>query len=97
MLSNGATHYYYNSKKKTVRSSRPELFCKKGFIRNFAKITGNYLFQSFFFNKIVGLSPATFLKKRLWYGCSLVNFAKFLRTPFFKEHLRATASGGSFL
>ena len=54
MLSNGATHYYYRknlSKKKTVRSSRPEVFCEKGFIRNFAKFTGNYLFQSLFFNK----------------------------------------------
>ena len=27
------------------------------------------------------------LKKRLWYRCFPVNFAKFLRTPFFIEHL----------
>ena len=26
--------------------------------------------------------PATLLKKRLWHGCFLVNFAKFLRTYF---------------
>ena len=29
-----------------------------------------------------GLKPATLLRKRLWLRCFLVNFAKFLRTPF---------------
>ena len=29
----------------------------------------------------------TLLKKRLWYRCVPVNFVKFLRTPFFIEHL----------
>ena len=32
------------------------------------------------------------LKKRLWHRCFPVNFVKFLRTPFFIEHLRTTAS-----
>ena len=32
--------------------------------------------------------PATLLKKRLWHRCFSVNFEKFLRTPFFIEHLR---------
>ena len=31
--------------------------------------------------------PSTLLKKRLCYRCFPVNFAKFLRTPFFTEHL----------
>ena len=31
--------------------------------------------------------PATLLKKRLWHKCFPVNFVKFLRTPFFIEHL----------
>ena len=31
--------------------------------------------------------PATLLKKRLWHRCFPMNFAKFLRTPFFTEHL----------
>ena len=35
--------------------------------------------------------PATLLKKRLWHTCFLVNFAKFLRTPFLTEHFQATA------
>ena len=29
-----------------------------------------------------------FVKNRLWHRCFLVNFAKFLRTPFLTEHLR---------
>ena len=32
-------------------------------------------------------APATLLKKRLWHRCFPVNFAKFLRTAFFAEHL----------
>ena len=35
-----------------------------------------------------GLRPATLLKNRLWHRYFPVNFTKFLRTPFFTEHLR---------
>ena len=42
--------------------------------------------QSLFFNKVAG-APAALLKKRFWHRCFPVNFAKFLRTPFFIEHL----------
>ena len=34
-----------------------------------------------------GHRPATLSKKRLWHRCLPVNFVKFLRTPFYKEHL----------
>ena len=34
------------------RSSRPEVFCKKGVLKNFAKFTWKYLCQSLFFNKV---------------------------------------------
>ena len=36
--------------------------------------------------------PVILFKKRLWHRCFLANFAKFLRTRFFTEHLRETAS-----
>ena len=39
-----------------------------------------------FFNKVAGLKPATLLKKRLWHRCFLMNFEKFLRKLFLKEH-----------
>ena len=69
------------------RNSRPEMFCEKGVLRNFAKFTGKHLCQSLFFNKVAGPRPATLLKKRLWHRCFPVNFAKFLRTTSFIEHL----------
>ena len=70
------------------RSSRPEVFCRKGVLRNFTKFTGKHLCQSLLFNKVAGLRPATLLKRRLWHRCFPVNFTKFQRTPFFTEHLR---------
>ena len=69
-----------------VRSSRPEVFCKKVVLGNFAKFTGKHLCQSHFFNKVAG-TACNFIKKRLWHRCFPVNFAKSLRTPFLKEHL----------
>ena len=36
---------------KKPRSNRPEKFCKKGVLRNFAKFTGKHVCQSLFFNK----------------------------------------------
>ena len=35
-----------------VQSSRPEVFCKEGVLRNFKKFTGKRLCQSLFFNKV---------------------------------------------
>ena len=70
------------------RSSCPEVFCKKDVLRNIAKLTGKHLCQSLFFDKVAGLRLLFVLKKRLWYGCSPVNFVKFLRALFLTEHLR---------
>ena len=56
-------------------SSRPEVFCKKGVLRSFAKFTGKHL------------RPTTLFKKKLWHRCFPVNSAKFLWTHFIIEHL----------
>ena len=61
---------------------------KKGVPKNFAKFTGKHLIRSLFLNKVAGLSQATLLKERLRHRSSPVNFAKFLRTSFFIEHVR---------
>ena len=45
-----------------IRSIRPEVFCKKGVLRNFAKFTGKHLRQSLFFNKVEGLRAESVLK-----------------------------------
>ena len=37
-----------------TRSSRPEVLCEKGVLRNFSKFTGKHLCQSLFFNKVAG-------------------------------------------
>ena len=74
-------------KSSSKRSSLPEVFCKKGVLRNFAKFTGKHLCQSFIFNKVTGLGSATLLKERFWHRCFPINFAKFLRTSFYIEQL----------
>ena len=68
----------------TTRSSHQRCSVMKGILRNFAKFTGKHLCQGLFFNQVVGLGPAALLKKRLWHRCFPVNFAKFLRTPFYR-------------
>ena len=40
------------------------------------------------FNNVAGLQACNFIKKSLQHRCFPVKFAKFLRTPFFTEHLR---------
>ena len=65
------------------RSSHQRCSKKKGVLKNFVKFTGKHLCQSLFFNKVEELRPATLWKKRLWRRCFPVDFAKFLRTPFF--------------
>ena len=99
------------------RSSRLEVFCRKGVLRNFAKFTGKHLRQSLLFNEVAGLLPsyrnqstvllcksidwflyegnsrsATLLKRRFWRRSFPVNFAKFLRLPFFYRKLPVAAS-----
>ena len=51
-----------------MRSSRPEVFCKKGVVRNLTKFTGKHLCQSLFFNKVAGLRQKTkiFCKKNMY-------------------------------
>ena len=45
-----------------VRSSHPEVFCKRGVPRNFTKFTRKHLYQSRFFNKVASLRPCEFCK-----------------------------------
>ena len=68
------------------RSSRLEVFWKKGVLRNFTKMTGKHLCQSLFFNKVAGLRPANLLKETLtkMFSCKFCVISKntFLyRTP----------------
>ena len=63
-----------------------EVFCKKGVLRNFAKLTGKHLCLSLFFNKVTGLRSATLLKKTLAQVfsrefCEIFKNTFFYRTP----------------
>ena len=67
-------------------SSRPEVFCKKGVLRNFTKFTGKHLCQSLFFNKVADLA-CNFIKKETLaqvFPCEFCEISKntfFYRTP----------------
>ena len=67
--------------------ARPEVFCKKGVLRNFAKFTGKPLCKSLFLIKLQA-SACNLLKERLWHRGFPVNFAKVLKIPFLTEHIR---------
>ena len=63
---------------RTYRSSHQMCPIKKGVVlRSFTKLTRKHLWQSLFF----------LLKRRLWHKCFPVNFAKFLKTPFYRTTL----------
>ena len=67
------------------KSSRSEVFSKKVVLRNFVKFTGKHLCQFLFLNKVVGMRPATLLKKRLWHRCFPVNFDRFFKIPVWRK------------
>ena len=67
------------------RNSRPEVFCKKCVLRDFAKFTGKHLYQRLFFNKVAGLEACNFIKKETLAQVFPVNLAKFLRAAFLQN------------
>ena len=86
---NLGTHVHRNSIRHSLlklRSSRPEVFCKKGVLRNFTKFTGKHLCQSLFFNKVAG-QACNFIKKETLaqvFSCEFCEISKntfFYRTP----------------
>ena len=56
------------------RSSHRKCNVRNGLLRNIVKFIGKHLCQSLIFNKVVGLRPATLLKKRLWHIRSFFPF-----------------------
>ena len=82
---NRVCNYYKQIDGVAFRSILSRCSVKKGVFKNFAKFAGKHMCQSLFFNKVAGLRLGTLLKKRLWHKCFLVNFAKYLRTPFLQS------------
>ena len=65
--------------KTKSRSSRSQMFCKIGVLKNFAPVLESII------DKVAGLKACNFIKKRLQYRCLTVKFAKFYRTPFLQN------------
>ena len=78
------------------RSSRPEVFCKKVGLRNFAKFTGKQLCQSFFLNKVAGLKKETLAQVFSWEFCEISKNTFFHRTPLVAEHLCSSYCTSNF-
>ena len=66
--------YLFTLQSWYIRSIHHMCSMKKGVLRNFAKFPGKHLWVSY-------------LIKRLWHRCFPVNFAKFVRTPFYRTPL----------
>ena len=76
-------YIYLRKVQANFRSSRPEVFCKKGVLRNFAKFTGKHLCWSFFLIKLQVWCLATLLIKRLWQKVFSCQFCKISKITFF--------------
>ena len=57
-------------------NSRPEVFCKKVILKNFAKFTGKHLCQSHFFNKVAGLRPVKKETLALVFSCEFCEISR---------------------
>ena len=64
----------------------PEVFCRKGILRNFAKFTGKHLCQNLFFNKVASLR-LSLIKKETLAQVFPAGVVKLVRTPFYMEQL----------
>ena len=90
-LSHKLSFYHYNADvcndPNDYRSSPPEVFCKKGVLKNFAKFAGKHFCQNLFFNKILeAWRPATLFKKMTLAQVFSCEFCEISKTLFFIEH-----------
>ena len=76
----------------SIRSRRPEVFCKKGVLRNFAKFIGKHLYQSLFFNKVAGLRSVTLLKKETLVQVFSCEFCEIAKNTFLHKATLVAAS-----
>ena len=78
----------------TFKNWCPEVFCKKGVLRNLAKFTRKHLCQSLFFNKVAGLrhQACNFIKKESLAQVFSSEFCKISKNTFFYKTLPVAAS-----
>ena len=73
------------------RSTRPDVFCKKGVLRNLGKFTGKRPCQNFYFNKVAGLA-CNFIKIETLAQVFSCEFCEISKNTFSTEHLLTAAS-----
>ena len=73
--------------RRIFMSSLTEVFCKKGFLKDFAKITGKHLCRSLLFNKVAG-SVYNFIKKETLAPVFPCEFCKNFKSTFLMQHPR---------
>ena len=66
---------------ETIRSSRPEVFLRRGVMKICSKVTGEH--QS---GSAISINlHSNFIEITLWHGCSPVNLLRIFRTPLLKN------------
>ena len=72
-----------------LQKQPPEVFCKKGVLRNFAKFTEEHLCQSLSFNKAAGLrtEACNFIKEETLARAFSREFWEISKNTFFTDHL----------
>ena len=74
------------------RSNSPEVFCKKGVPKNFAKFTRKHLYWSLVFDKVAGQAYNIIKKKIPAQVFSCIVILRKFQEHLFYRYLRATAS-----
>ena len=69
------------------RSSHPEVFCKRGVLRNFTKFTGKHLCWSPFLIQLEVMKDCSFNKKGNPTQVFSCEYHKVFKNSFFMEHL----------
>ena len=70
------------------RSSRPEVFCKKSVLKNFAKFTGKHLCQRLFLIKLQALAYNPIKTESLLQAFFSCEFCEIFQNNFLIEHLQ---------
>ena len=76
------------------RSSRPDVFCNKGTLRNFAKFIGKHLCQSLYFSKVAG--TGNFIKIETLAQVFSYEFCKISKSTFSYRTPPVAASESKF-
>ena len=73
-----------------LQKQPPEVFCKIGVLKNFAKFTGKHPCQSFFFNKVA--DTCNFIKKEALVQVFACEFCEISKNTFLERTPLMTAS-----